>query len=45
MTGPCRTPRELEIKVANGGAAIAGVVALLGLPKALQSLNAESVQK
>jgi hypothetical protein len=41
VTGPRRAARELEIKVADGGAPIDGVVALLGLPEALQSLNAE----
>ena len=45
VTGPWRTARELEIKVAHGGAAIDGVVALSGLPEALQSRNAECVQK
>jgi hypothetical protein len=45
VTGPWRTARELGIKVADGGAAIDGIAALSGLPKALQSLNAEWVQK
>jgi len=45
VTGPWQTARELEIKVAEGGAPIDGVVALSGLPKALQSLNAECAQK
>jgi hypothetical protein len=45
VTGPWRTAPELEIKVVAGGAAIDGVVALSGLPKALQSLDAECVQK
>ncbi len=45
VTGPRRTACELEIKAADGGAAIDGVVALSGLPKTLQSLNAECVQK
>lgn len=36
---------ELEVKVAAGGAAMSGVVALAGLPKALEWLNAECVQK
>jgi hypothetical protein len=45
VTGPWQTARELEIKVADGGAHVDGVVALTGLPKALQSLNAECIQK
>jgi hypothetical protein len=45
LTGPWRAAPEIEIKVAEGGTAIDGVVALSGLPKALQSLNAECVQK
>ena len=45
VIGPWRTPPDLEIKVAAGGAAIDGVIAFSGLPKALQSLNAECVQK
>jgi hypothetical protein len=45
VTGPRRAARELEIKVADGSAPIDGVVALLGLREALQSLNAERAQK
>ncbi|MGQ0445741.1 MAG: hypothetical protein ACT4O2_11625 [Beijerinckiaceae bacterium] len=45
LTGPWRAAPEIEIKVADGGTAIDGVVALSGLPIALQSLNAECVQK
>jgi hypothetical protein len=45
MTGHWRTQRELEIKVADGGAPIDGVVALAGLPSALPKLNAECGQK
>ena len=45
VTGSWRKARELEIKVTDGDAMIEGVVALTGLPEALQSLNAECVQK
>ncbi|MCI0699262.1 hypothetical protein L0337_45580 [candidate division KSB1 bacterium] len=45
VTGPWHRASELEIKVADGDAAIDGVVALSGLPEALESLNAECVQK
>ena len=45
LTGHWRTAREIEINVADGGAAIDGVVALSGLPRALQSLDAECAQK
>ncbi|MDQ6870115.1 MAG: hypothetical protein M3178_17880 [Pseudomonadota bacterium] len=45
VTGPWWTPRELEIKMADGGAPIDGVVALSGLPEALPSLNADCGQK
>jgi hypothetical protein len=45
VTGQCHMARELEIKVAAGGAEIDGTVALSGLPKALQSPNAECGQK
>lgn len=45
VTGLWHTARELEIKVTDGGAAIGGVVALAGLPKAFETLNAECVQK
>lgn len=45
LTGPLRAAPEIEIKVTEGGTAIDGVVALSGLPRALQSLNAECVQK
>jgi hypothetical protein len=45
ITGPWQTARELEIEVTNGGAVFKGVVALAGLPEALESLNAECVQK
>lgn len=37
--------RELEVKVNDGDAAMGGVVALSGLSKALEWLNAECVQK
>ncbi|HUZ91798.1 MAG TPA: hypothetical protein VMU78_07860, partial [Methylocella sp.] len=45
VTGPWHMARELEIKVTDGGTAFNGVVALAGLPEALESLNAECVQK
>jgi hypothetical protein len=45
VTGLWRTARQLEIKVADGDVAIGGVVALAGLPEALEALNAECVQK
>ncbi|MGH6842750.1 MAG: hypothetical protein ACREDV_11800 [Methylocella sp.] len=45
LTGPWRAAPEIEIKVADGGTAIDGFVALSGLPIALQSLTAECVQK
>jgi hypothetical protein len=45
VTGRWRTAPEIEIKVAEGGTAVDGVVALSGLPEALQSLDAECVQK
>jgi hypothetical protein len=45
LTGPWRAAPEIEIKVAEGGTAGDGVVALSGLPKALQSLKAECIQK
>ena len=45
VTGAWHTTRELEIKVAAGDVAIDGVVALSGLSEALESLNAECVQK
>jgi hypothetical protein len=45
VTGPWHTARELEIKVAEGDADIDGVVALPGLSEALETLNAECVQK
>jgi hypothetical protein len=41
VKGPWRTARELEIKVADGGAPIDAIAALSGLQKAPQSLNAE----
>jgi hypothetical protein len=45
VTGPWHTARELEIKVSEGDADIDGVVALSGLSEALETLNAECVQK
>lgn len=45
IIGPWHKVRELEIKVVEGDAVINGVVALTGLSEALQSLNAECVQK
>lgn len=45
IIGPWHKAREVEIKVADGDAVINGVVALTGLSEALQSLNAECVQK
>jgi hypothetical protein len=45
VTGAWHTARELEIKIAAGDVAIDGVVALSGLFVALESLNAECVQK
>jgi hypothetical protein len=45
VTGTWHMARELEIKVTEGDAVIDGVVALAGLPEALESLNAECVQK
>jgi hypothetical protein len=45
VTGPWRTPPDLEIKLTAGAAAIDGVVALSGLPKALHSFKADCIQK
>jgi hypothetical protein len=45
MTGPWSTKRELEIKIIDGNTTINGVVALSGLPEAIESLKAECVQK
>jgi hypothetical protein len=44
VTGASRMAQELEIKVAEGDAAIDGVVALSGLSEALESLDAGCVQ-
>jgi hypothetical protein len=45
LTSASHTAREAEIKVAEGDAVIAGIVALSGLSEALKSLKAECVQK
>lgn len=45
LTGRWHIESELEIKVADGDATFGGAITLLGLPKALQSLSAECVQK
>jgi hypothetical protein len=45
VKGPGYTAREIEIKVADGGAPIDRVAALPGLPKARQSPNGECVQQ
>jgi hypothetical protein len=45
LIGPWRSAPELEIKVADGDSRFDGVVPLSGLSAALDSLNAECVQK
>jgi len=45
VTGPWHAARELEIRVADRDVVFDGVVTLVGLPAALDSLNAECVQK
>jgi hypothetical protein len=45
LIGPWQSAPELEIKVADGGSGFGGVVPLSGLSVALDSLNAECVQK
>lgn len=45
LKGPWQAAPEIEIKVTDGRTAIDGVVALSGLPEALQSLNTECVKK
>lgn len=45
VMGPWHTARELGIKVADGDTTFEGAVALSGLPEALETLNAECMQK
>lgn len=45
VTGSWHMARELEIKVSGDGAAFAGIITLSGFAEALESLNAECVQK